>query len=119
MFSQRQMNTRVKYLAIKDVQKVSKGKARCFLSNNTRNEVFLMKQANASLTLKIDSTGKQPQSLTHLAFEDELTRNSLDGVREAKNILELATELIDFFLRQTLARCYFTLLSVLQVVPKI
>ena len=55
--------------------------------------------AIANLTLKVDSIGKQNKSLTHLAFDDELTRNSLKGIREAENILELAnaTELVDFF----------------------
>ena len=55
--------------------------------------------AIANLTLKVDSIEKRSKSLTHLALDDKLTRNSLQGLQETENILVLAsaTELIDFF----------------------
>jgi hypothetical protein len=55
--------------------------------------------AITNLTLKVEGIGKQHQSLTHLAFEDDLTRESVQGVRDARNIWELtnATDLIVFF----------------------
>ena len=68
-------------------------------------------EAISNLTLKVDSIKEDQQSLNTIAFDDDLTRNSVKVMKEAKNVWELAgaTELIEFFYdeeqQESILRC--------------
>ena len=67
--------------------------------------------AITNLTLKVDDTRKDHQSLTQIAFDDDLARSSVKLMKEAKNVWEMAsaTDLIEFFydeeLEESIIRC--------------